>query len=235
MNNCLLTLNLNNHLTENARSSFQFACQKWKCCYEEIAENLVGDQNICFNKLKAVDILSKKYCGILYVDADILIRSDTPNPFELFTDRNFVYAIKDVYPHYEENWLKNTYRSDVIDPWLKKSHEILKLTTNFDSLSSTVYDWFFNAGVFLCYPSNIQHELNLFLNNIPGQRVSGRIEQAMWNYILKCRNKVKLIEYEWNRIQPDISSGKMNCYIYHFTGFKWKELKEALPKYDWTI
>lgn len=232
--NCIITLNINNYLCNNARQSMLAASKQWGCDFYEITENLVGNQNVCFNKLVGI----KKYYiehpdidKILYIDADVLIRDDAPNPFTLFLEPN-IYAARDAYDFWDDSRL-NEYHNDVTDKWLYEVHQILRLDVDISNLVNTCSEWFFNAGVFIITPSIHMNEIDYFIQNIPTKPVSGRIEQAMWNYILKVKNKVSLFGQEWNRLNPIILFGSMNCYIYHFTGDRWKELKEVLPIYNW--
>jgi lipopolysaccharide biosynthesis glycosyltransferase len=214
------------------------ASQRWNCKFYEMTENLVGSQNVCFNKVVGIkDYWSKhpEIDRILYIDSDILIRNDTPNPFELFNDCNYIYAVKDVYADIWDSNRLEEYRRDVIDPWVMKVHHTLKYDVDINEWINTYPKWFFNAGMFIITPKNHINEINLFIDNIPIENVHGRIEQAMWNYILKYSDKVRLIGYEWNYINPDISDGNMKHYIYHFTGKNWILLKQKLPTYNWKI
>ncbi len=110
--NSIVVLNINNVLCDNARNSMMDACKRWKCGFYEINENLVEKQNICFNKIVGIKKFytnNKDIDRILYLDADILIREDTPNPFELFNDINKVYAVRD---YYRCTWDKEYYQKE---------------------------------------------------------------------------------------------------------------------------
>ena len=205
------------------------ACYRWGCEFVEVTQNHVGDQDLCFNKLVVIERFNDDE-RVFYVDADVLIRNDSPSPFVLFPDASKVYAGRDVHPSYDLPRYM-----EVIDPWLQNTHNNFHLVDDFTALYESRLRWFFNAGLFLCSPGGVRPEIDLFVRNIPPFPVSGRNEQAMWNYILKCKDKVELIGYEWNTINPDISSGKMGSYVYHMTGFDWKPYRDALPTYSWKV
>lgn len=233
--NAIFVLNINDKMFQNSRDSIKEACYRWGCNYFELNDNLVGDQDVCFNKIVGI----KKYWiesnvdGILYLDSDILIRNDAPNPFELFSDSTKVYAVKDCFNGWSDEETLSNYRIDVSDAWLREVHNILKYDVDIDEIVTSCPSWFFNAGVFLLRPENVMEEIDIFIDNIPKNRVAGRIEQAMWNYILHVKNRVELIDYTWNSLNRDVSDGIMHSYIYHFTGFNWQPLKKALPIYKW--
>ena len=103
--NYVVTLNIGNVLFDNSRKSMIDAAYRWGCGFHEITENWVQKPSIYFNKIVGIDELSKreKVEGVFYVDADTLIRNDTPNPFEVFPDRSKLYGVTDVLPISEQN------------------------------------------------------------------------------------------------------------------------------------
>jgi hypothetical protein len=231
--NSIVVLNIGNVLCDNARNSILNACKRWNCNFYEITKNRVDDKNIWINKIVGIYEyyqLNPNVERIMYLDADILIRDDAPNPFELLDDKDKVYAVLD----YNDGWAtKELYIHRMIEPRLRIVHDNLKYNVDINNLISTSCDWFFNAGMFILSPLSCKYEMDTFINNIPFIWNNPHLEQPMWNYILKCSNKVELIDSTWNLLNPQTNFNKMDAYIYHFTGTRFVELKPLLPCYNW--
>jgi len=234
--NYLVTLNIGNYLCDNSRESMLAACSRWNCSFHEITENLIGDQDVCFNKYVGIKKLIETSAvdSVFYCDADVLIRSDTPNPFALFTDETKVYAVRDAHYFAEPISLQNiiSWHRDISDTWLRMVHMRLQYPIDIENWVQTSWDWFTIAATFLLHKYNFPI-LNEFVERIPKEHVNGRMEQATWNYILKNRNCVQLIDPEWSTLEPDLSTGKMLQYVYHFTGPSKNKLRAAMPTFSW--
>ena len=234
--NYLVTLNINDCLCSNSRNSMLDACSRWGCKFHEITENYVGDQNVCFNKLVGIKRLTEEadVDRLMYLDADMLIRSDAPNPLVLFNDDK-TYAVRDCKDSSTEDEFLY-WKSMVVESWLLSVHEKLKLDVDINRLVDTCKDWFFNAGMFLMSAKQNRPNIDLFIRNIPSFPVNGRIEQAMWNYILKNSENMVYIDRTWNMLEPDLSESMKN-FIYHFTGFRSyvPTLKERILTYNWKV
>ena len=224
-------------MCDNVRYSFINAANRWGCKYYEITKDYVNEQQLFFNKIIGIKnyILSNSNINkVLYLDSDMLIRKDTPNPFNLFTNDDLVYMVKDVYPSYTKKFLDEKYYPSIIYPCLDTAHKRLNLIKNFDQVYLEYAGWFCNCGMYLFTPRNCLKEIYSFIYNMPEYNAASFDEQASWNYILKYSNKLTHVDYTWNYINPDISSGKMNNYIYHFTGFNNHiNLKKMVLTYDW--
>ena len=233
--NYIVTLNLNNYLCDNARQSMMDASLRWNCEFYEITKSIVGSPAPCFNKICGIkELMEKKDVDVVfYVDADILIRDDTPNPFELCTSDG-VYVVKDMIDSFDGHE-KLIWRSMVSDMWLREAHHILRFELDIDELIHTSPQWFFNAGMFLFNVKSNMDFIDLFIKKMPSNPVSDRIEQSMMNYMLKHWNKIIHVDKTWNRIDPSLSSGNMEDYIYHFTGFGDVDqtYKTLLLTYNW--
>lgn len=233
MKRLLVSLNINDYTCANVRDSLLHASERWDCEYIELTENLVGSQHLMFNKLvgikKLIQTLNPDF--IFYVDGDVLIRSDAPSPFELFGQDHAIYAVRDVYDTWTPHRLQ-VYKIDVTDPWLSMVHDFMRWDVNISTFIETSHHWFFNAGVFLINVATCKSYINIFTDHIPSVPVHHRIEQALWNYILKIKDGIGYMPYEWNLIDPNIE-GEMTGYIYHFTGMTWNTLKPRLADYNW--
>jgi len=235
--NVLMTLNIGGFLCPNARNSMLAASERWDCLFHEITMNLAGDQYIAFNKVFGIREFCKTHDieTVFYLDADCLIRSDTPNPFELFTDSG-VYGVRDAYEHWSPTELES-YQKDITDEWLKKVHQAMKWDVDIDDMIRTCPSWFFNTGMFILKPRGFADEIESFVSSTPLVSPDSLSEQALWNYILHPRNKVILIDgHNWNYIDSSLSTQKMEYYIYHFTGMTNRgKLRTNLPTYPWKV
>ena len=230
--NCLYTLNYDNYMCQNARESFQAAAHRWHCAYFELQDDfeLYGEYNKVLGIKKHLMSCEK----VLYMDADMLIRVDTPNPFELFTSDK-VYVVKDTVEGWDQERL-SFFKEEVSDAWIHWGHAVLGHSGDGKAFANSCHEWFFNAGWFLCQPRAIEKEIDLFIKTIPGgltTKRQGRPEQGLWNCMLKSADKIEYVGREWNFIDPECSNGKMDCYIYHFTGLSHEHLKQIIPTYDW--
>lgn len=196
----------------------------------------MGDQDVCFNKYVGIQKLieTSPVDAAIYWDADVLIRSDTPNPFVLFTDETKVYAVRDAAYFTETSPPEDisAWHTGICDSWLIKTHAYLQYPIDIEEWVRTSWDWFTIAATFLLHKHNFPI-LNEFIERIPKERVAGRMEQAMWNYILKSRGCVQLIDPEWSTLEPDLSTGKMLQYVYHFTSKDRERARRAMLTYSW--
>jgi hypothetical protein len=219
--NYLVVLNIGDYMCSNVRESLNHACNRWGIKMLEQTVNYNSHIDLCFSKLMGIRSMMNDYPdmrGVLYMDSDMLIRDDAPNPFELFTDRSKVYAVKD---YDDTRWSKNSesyenVKNEVSTPWVKRAEDLMKWGMPEEDINDCP-SWFVNAGMFLLYVPESLPEVELFISNLPTVGPS-RYEQALWNYILRVRRKTEFISSKWNTINPDVSSGSMTSYIYHFTG-----------------
>lgn len=233
--NCLFVLNFDNLLCSNARQSFQHAASRWKCDFFELTElnpNVYGH----FHKITGIRDYLSDYAQVLYLDADTLIRADAPNPFTVF-EGNSVYAVRDAKPDWPPERLK-LFKSEVTDPWLIEAQNILGSKLPIENCER----WFVNTGMFLLRPKAAKDSIDLFISRMPKKRdpaherpkwEQGKLEQALWNGVLKLTSPVEHISVDWNYVEPDVSTGRMQHYIYHFTGLNWEWLRQIQPIYDW--
>jgi hypothetical protein len=220
--NYLAVLNIGDFMCLNVRESLMDACKRWNVEFYEIKNNIYFQQDLCFNKILGIKSLLNErndVRGVMYMDSDMLIRKDAPNPFDIFNDRSRIYVVKD-YDNTRFDINSDQYKDvkeDVSTPWLRNVHKDLNWEfSEGDIINCT--DWFFNAGLFLLYVPESIYEMNLFISHAPSYPTNSRYEQALWNYIIKTRRKSVFIPSTWNTISPDIEDNYMKSYIYHFTG-----------------
>jgi len=238
----IVVLNIGNVWHANPRASVQDAARRWGAQVVEIDTNLVGELDVCYNKVFGIDRLRREIPeldGVLYLDADILIHQSCPNPFEIFLDRTKLYAVTDC-DHSRWDINSRPYQcilKEVTCPWIQMLETKHKWGLTREEIENRV-QWFFNAGVFLFYPNNSIIEIERFITNVPEKEIyGGRYEQALWNYIWRINKKVQLIDHTWNTLtSPDLFPDTMNKYVYHFTGIdsRFDGTREKLKTCKWT-
>lgn len=228
--NCVTVLNINDILCNNARNSITSAALRWNVDFVEIKALEWSNLHSSFTKFA----LAKRLIGydkVLYVDADILIRSDTPSPFELFPGIIFG-SVLDIHLNLEFN---SEEFKKFIHGLITTHMEVIK--KNLDSTLDEVsfIKGFFNAGVLLFDPKVMAlifpNEIDISFDPLCKTM---HYEQALCNwYIQKSGIPITHLDRTWNRIDPDIN-GEMKDYIYHFTGVR-HNIKSILPYYSWKI
>jgi hypothetical protein len=236
--NYLVTLNIGNVLTDNARESMLVAARRWGCGFYEITQNRVGSGHVCFNKYWGIsDLRNDPQVGrVFYLDADVLIRNDAPNPFDTFPDFDGVYAVLDAqYLRPKDD--VDAWRNEIVAPFLRQVHAACFWPmVNLAHDIATAQDWFVGAGAFILHPDSPIDVIGQMVFDTPDETVHGWYEQALWNYILRHGAKVVLMNPTWDRVQPDVSTGKMQDYVYHFTGPRdHAKLKALVATYDWHV
>jgi lipopolysaccharide biosynthesis glycosyltransferase len=245
--NSIIVLNYNNVLCNNTRESLLNASERWKCAYTEIQH--IEIPSYLYPSFYKINMLINftNYDQILFLDSDILIRSDAPNIFNIFTDENKFYCVNDISSRYDDN-LINRVRNLVHIPY----YNVLKEECGFSLSMNDYCSGFFNSGVQLFNVNNFISCLNNFkkyilteenINKHCGKLINGgrygwsHHEQALWNFCVR-NEKQDLVEYineTWNCIDPYTDKNTMNDYIYHFTGSRNDILKKLIVNYNWRI
>lgn len=231
--NSLVTLNLDGYLCENARQSFLAACSRWQVDYVEVTTAYRKDLHPCYTKPTLFHRLTS-YSRIAYFDADMLIRSDAPNPFALFPEDRF-YAVKDVSDvrFGPDSSIRKAVREEVHAPW----HSVLESEFGLGISSDTFLQNFFNAGFMLCSPDSFREVFGFIVRNIPAKDSpfahTGRYEQALVNYAVMASGRLTHIDEAWNYLSPDVMDPRMNAWVYHFTGINSAVLRPAIKDFRW--
>lgn len=227
--NCVATINIGGILCDNARKSISNAAKRWGVEFVEIKTSKWNDRSPSFMKFVLAERLIE-YDRVLYIDSDILIRSDTPNPFELFKSDLFC-AVMDIHGNLDFN---TDYFREFAEMFLIRHMRIIKkfIDINLDEMG--FIQKFFNTGVMLfdpkilisIFPYNVDISFDILCNE-------AHYEQALINYYIQRSGiSIRYLDRTWNRIDPDIS-GEMKDYIYHFTGMKCHIVRPFLPTYCW--
>jgi lipopolysaccharide biosynthesis glycosyltransferase len=238
--NLVWTVNINNHMSSNARESISDAADRWGCDYLEIRTIFDTRLYPSFAKICSFEKI-EGYERAVYFDSDMLIHIDTPNPFEVFSDESKFYATLDIHPHRykidDEIW------SNVKNDNQEYYYNILEQQFGWNISKEIFLDNFFNSGFFL-YSSkrhkSIFKAISQALPLIDGREVfsfSAHYEQALFNYIVQGMrpNDLTIVDESWNYLEPPINEPKMNSYVWHFTGYNFWKIKDSIKDYDWRL
>jgi len=236
--NVIISFNTKNNpriVSKNTLDSIEHACKRWNCKYIQITQSLQPD-TFCdmFTKLY-LPFHTLNYNRCLYLDTDIIIKHNSPNPFELFEDDNCCYVVKDMQQSFLSDVKKQEFKDNQLcKPWFNECKRVLGVDLNYQ----TYNDNFFNAGMFLFTPEKHLYMFDHIINSLkliqdPYPTIH-QVEQALINYTFMYYLKDKLIHIpkEWNYIDPPLDSNNMDGYIYHFTGWYYEKYKPLLNTYD---
>lgn len=233
--NCVATINIGDIFCDNARKSIDFATSRWNVDFVEVKKLEWPKLHPCFTKFALI----KKLIGyekVLYIDSDILIRSDAPNPFELYKSDPFC-AVHDIHSDLD---FTSDYFWSFAEYFLVRHMRVIKKHIDINLDEMEYIKKFFNAGVMLfdprvissIIPDNVGTSADVSVDVLCSE---SHYEQALMNYyIQKSEIPIRYLDKTWNRIDPDIS-GVMTDYIYHFTGMKRHLVRPVLPTYSWKV
>lgn len=236
--NLVWTVNINNHLSENARKSLSHASQRWNCDFMEIQTVFDNRLYPSFAKISSFEKI-EGYDRCVYFDSDMLIHIDAPNPFEVFQDQRKFIAVLDIHPqnhdHSSEQWV--TVKNNVQENYWY----ILEKQLGWGVPKERYMDNFFNSGFFMMTPKHHKTIFKVISQALPltdGREsfsYSAHYEQALFNYVIQAyrSNELFLAEEKWNRLEPPIESPRMNDYVWHFTGYNFWKMKDTINNYDW--
>lgn len=197
------TKNSPHKLSNPSIESINCACKQWNCKYILIEESLQPtDFHDMFTKLYLSSIV-KDYKRCLYLDTDVVIKNNSPNPFELFNDDNCCYVVKDMQQEFltfeEKEQFKN---NQLCGPWYQQCKNALNIDLPYEHFKNN----FFNAGMFIFTPSKHEILFEQIINSLPliskEYRQTHQVEQALLNYTFMyyLKENLKYIPKEWNYI-----------------------------------
>ena len=236
--NTIIAFNTKNNqykLSQNAMESINFACKRWNCNYIQITNSLQPD-TFCdmFTKLY-LPFHTLNYDRCLYLDTDVFIRDDAPNPFDLFTDHEKIYVVRDLQQEdVDESYKLSFKETQLCGPWYQQCKNTLQVSVSYE-----IYrDWFFNAGMFMYTPKLHIYIFEHIISNLyridPCYRNTPPVEQALLNYAFRyhLNDKLSYVSKSWNYIDPPLEKETMEGYIYHFTGLNYSNLKPHLHTFN---
>jgi len=218
----------------NSRESFLAACERWGCDFVEFTEPLHGVHHFwqkTFAPLKLTE-----YDRVIQLDADMLIRWDAPSPFDLVPEDSIGVVSSRQFdpPEFDRGEsaasIISKHRDRCIRAWAARMgmapcHDTKHL----------------NGGFFLYSP---RHHEQLFrhlrgVGESAGWTKWKLPEQASMSVLLdNTDTKATWLGHEWNVVaaaqghRPEHNTGRMNGYIYHFTGPQRRALRIARTRWQ---
>lgn len=236
--NVIVSFNTKNNphnISSNVEENIKRICSNWNCKYIRIENQLQpAEFHDMFTKLYLpYEVINFDRC--IYLDTDVLIKYDSPNPFDLFSDDECCYVVKDMQQTFLSADIKQSFKnSQLCGPWYAEC----KRTLNIELDYQTYTDNFFNAGMYMFTPKKHLYLFDIILKCLclinPNYKKIHQVEQALLNYTFMyyLRDKLVYIPKEWNYIDPPLESDRMEGYIYHFTGWYYEKYKQLIHTYD---
>jgi lipopolysaccharide biosynthesis glycosyltransferase len=228
MKRCLTVINVNNVLCPNAAQSFAHAANRWDAEFTTITA-CNPDYHPTYCKHLCGKDLFAECAQLLISDADILIRSDAPNPFDLFNDPEKYYAVSNSQAHYFTQE-QHSIEDEALVRWQGK------LPLNFTRTHAHMV----NTGFCLFKPETMRPTSDRFRSLLQGLQKDWRshphVEQFLWNCVLYEQNvPIHFLDETWNRLRPEYTVS-MNRYVYHFTGYNvTPNFRAAIKTYNWRV
>jgi len=232
----LATLNVGGKsLHPKSRASFEAAARRWGCQFVELRRPLAPCH--IFWQKAFVPVRLCDFDRVLQLDADMLIRSDAPNPFDIVPAETIGVVSACQFPPneadigYLEGVAISKHRDKCVGEWagwtgLKPCPDTHHLNGGF-----FLYGPQKHAGVFArlrrCgqgkgwYPKRLPEQacLSLLLHNGIGRATW--LPQT-WNTVAACQ-----------ALRPEHDTGEMKSFIYHFTGRE--ERHERIARCRWRV
>lgn len=215
MRRVLITIDINNFQRENSRQSMIDASNRWGAEFFAFSNKYYGDYfGVTFNKA-ILDLLAYGYDEIMFLDADCIIRSDAPNPFELIQEDKIV-AVQNGnerignYPNTLNQHMYNLLR-------INQQRQMLEIVEK--------PDIYFNTGLMLAKVSIMRrlcHLVRAIMPELNYDRFNPIYEQALFNYASRCISPnldnpfVSFIDETWNYMYPSNLEHQTN-WIYHIS------------------
>ena len=226
--NALVTLNVHSFLPEKARASFKNAADRWGVRYIEITEPLAAVHPFWQKCLVATSHHTGGLDRVLQLDADMLVRSDCPNPFNMVPSDHFG-VVSRVQPGRPK--------------WLSAPNCGKRFAKVFDLAPYERPEEHLNAGFILYNPSAHQDILIRWreAGAYSGWRNVGFPEQMALSCILHQHTEsVTWMPWQFNacsigRRRLELPPGPMLAYIYHFHRPRPLGLAETMELYQWQV
>lgn len=215
MKRVLITIDIDNFQRENSRQSMLDASKRWGVEFLPFSNKYYGDYfGVTFNK-GILDLLAYGYDEMMFLDADCIIRSDAPNPFNLIQEDKIV-AVQNGnerignYPNTLNQHLYNLLR-------INQQRQMLEIIEK--------PDIYFNTGFMLAKVSTMRrlcHLVRAIMPELNYDRFNPIYEQALFNYASRCISPnldnpfVSFVDETWNYMYPSNVEYQTN-WIYHIS------------------
>ena len=227
--NALVTLNLNDFMPPQVRESFHAAADRWGVKYVEITAPLGPQHHFWQKAIIPLSRYADSFDRVLQLDADMLIRSDCPSPFEIVPPEN-VAVVSHVQPGRPPHM-----RFERMKAAWAKHQGLVPYRKSRDHL---------NLGLFLYSPPRHATLLRRWA------QVGSDCNWSTWvsvpeQFALSCllpmmRVPVTWLPWTFNTIRamqrPMLAGpGVMKTYIYHFNGPHGRNLPAMVAKCQWRV
>lgn len=236
--NCIYVVNVNGCLCANSQRSLQSAARRWQVDYVELIENGQPDLHPAFSKCGGLLGLNS-FHRVACFDADMLIRSDAPSPFDCLDDANRLYVVRDLAR--VRPYTPKALAYDLVGSVRGSFYADTAKLVGQDVEYGQYLRGFFNSGFFVASPERHRALFECIVSHFPpGSHPMAKnvhFEQALFNYVVQATDP-DVLSYApetWNFIDPDIRQQRMDAFVYHFTGANFRELKQAIYAFPWTV
>lgn len=215
MKRVFITIDINNFQRENSRQSMIHASNRWGADFFPFSNKYYGDQfGVTFNKA-ILDLLAYGYDEMMFLDADCIIRSDAPNPFELIQEDKIV-AVQNGnerignYPNTLNQHMYNLLR-------INQQRQMLEIIEK--------PDIYFNTGFMIAkvpIMRRLCHLVRAIMPELNYDRFNPIYEQALFNYASRCISPnldnpfVHFVDESWNYMYPS-NLEHQTSWIYHIS------------------
>jgi lipopolysaccharide biosynthesis glycosyltransferase len=206
----LITVNYGNFLKLNARRSMEAAANRWGVEFFEFSEDTLPKWlDRAPNAMKTTVFYTTDYDEVMIVDADVIISSHCPNPFDAFPDAKQFVAVMDQSPHscQASSWQKHITKRPELNQPLNHNR-------------------YFNSGVMLARRSSHEAMFNRACEICREDFGCSWSDQTPLNLAALLENvRVNLVDERWNYLAVqrfanfmEIGSHPEGPYILHGAG-----------------
>jgi lipopolysaccharide biosynthesis glycosyltransferase len=232
MSRAVFTVNFNRALCDNSRASLQASARRWGADFVEVSEGSgkLWQFPIAPNALKCAVFDRTSYNEVFILDADVIVSSRCPNPFETFTNPCDLVAVQNGSKRFGDYALVKR----------AEEYEIRKLVAADGRFANYTHhvDTYFNSGMMLARRAYHEEMFRLALEVCHIDHGLGWVDQTPLNLARwKCHVPMTFASERWNYIHGStLGEGWMNMlnkdvYIYHFAGETGRE--HVMPKIIW--
>jgi lipopolysaccharide biosynthesis glycosyltransferase len=232
MKRVLITIDIDNFQRENSKESMIDASSRWGAHFLPFTRKHYGDTyGTTFNKA-ILDLIAFGYDEMMFIDADCIIRSDAPNPFDMIKEDK-ITAVQNGnerignYPNTLNQHLYNLLR-------INQQRQMLEIIER--------PDIYFNTGFMVAKVSTMRrlcHLVRTIMPELGYDRYNPIYEQALFNYASRCINPnlddpfVSFVDETWNYMYPS-SIEQQTKWIYHISNDV-SNRNEIIDKLQWRV
>lgn len=227
--NALIVFNFKSFLPAQAQASMKAAAERWNVQYVEVTEPLAPIHHF-WQKTWVPFTVGQAFDRVAVLDADMLVRSDCPNVFDLVPENAFgvVSRVQSHRPARQQREL---------------GRRVLRLKAmRFGLRPYRVEAQHLNGGLIVYSPA--RHMAALQDWKRAGQFVNWRRfwwnDQAALSCILaRGTTNVHWLPWQFNTLDagrnPRFSSGPMTTWVYHFNAPRRRSLAEVMADVSWEV